>query len=152
MNKLFFGILSLVLFSCSSIKSIHYGHESGSLCYNAFYNKKVEIKLLDGIEYEVYQFHFNNEYLYLTDDNLIPPENSNHIMKLINNDSILEYEFTFHNKFPSLIEGKDENGYYYNYTDTIINIGYSNVKSKKSKRHFDYIIKHLQKCNNKLND
>ncbi|MBA5794066.1 hypothetical protein H1R17_00680 [Flavobacterium sp. xlx-214] len=152
MNKFFFGILSLALFSCGNIKSIHYGHETGSLCYNVFYNKNLNIKSFDGVEYHVYMFYNNNDFLYLTSDNGIPGENYDNMMKIINNDSVAFYEFMYNNKLPRSIKGKDENGYYYNYTDTIINIGYSNVKSRKSKRHFDYIIKHLQKCNNKSND
>ncbi len=146
MIKYIISVLALLLFSCNSIKSIHYGHQNGKLCYDIYYNKKLEIKSFDGVEYHVYMFYLNNDSLYITSDRMIPPQNSNHIMELINNDSILEYEFTFKNKFPPIIEGKDENGYYYNYTDTIINIGYSNVKSEKSKKHFDYIIKNLKKC------
>lgn len=148
MSKYIICILSLCFLSCSNIKSIHYGHKTGNLCYNVFFNKKLNIRSFDGVEYHIYRFYVNNDSLYLTSDRMIPPENSNHIMQLIDNDSVLEYNFVFNNKFPSKIEGKDENGYYYNYTDTIINIGYSNVKSKQSKRHFDYIIKHLKKCKN----
>ncbi len=146
MNKYILVIVSLFFFSCGTLKSIHYGDKSGDLCYTIFYNKKLKIRAFDGIEYYIYMFYLNNDSLYITSDNMIPPENSKHIMKLINNDSILEYEFTFHNKFPPIIEGKDEKGYYYNYTDTIINIGYSNVKSEESKKHFDYIIRNLKKC------
>lgn len=146
MNKYVLGIFGLLFFSCNSIKSIHYGHNTGELCYNVYYNNKLKIRSFDGVEYHIYKFYINNDSLYLTNDRLIPPENSTHIMRIINNDSILAYDFTFYNKFPIMVEGKDENGYYYNYTDTIINIGYSNVKSKKSKKHFDYIIRNLKKC------
>lgn len=148
MNKYILSILGLLLFSCNSVKNIHYGDKRGELCYNVFYNKNVEVKSLDGIEYDIYQFHFNKEYLYITSNSGIPGENHDNMLKAINNDSIFLHEFFYNNKLPSIIEGKDENGYYYNYTDTIINIGYSNVKSKQSKEYFDYIIKNLKKCKN----
>lgn len=144
--KLLFFIFSLFIFSCSNIQSIHYGDSNEFLCYKIYYNKKIKIKSFDAVEYHIYKFYLNEDSLYITSDNMMPPENSKHIMKLINNDSILKHEFTFHNKFPLIIEGKDENGYYYNYSDTIINIGYNNVISKKSKRQFDYIIKNIKKC------
>ena len=146
MNQYIVSLCGLLLFSCGNIKSIHYGDKNGELCYNVFYNKKLEVKSLDGVEYYVYQFHFDNEFLYITSDSGIPGENHSNILKAINNDSVLFYEFAYNNKLPFIIEGKNENGYYYNYTDTIINIGYSNVKSKESKKYFDYIIKHLKKC------
>ena len=146
MNKYFLGICSLLFFSCGNIKSIHYGNKDGELCYDILYNKKLEVKSLDGIEYDIYQFHYNNEFLYITSDSGIPGENHSNMLNIINNDSVSLYEFAYSNKLPKIIEGKDEKGYYYNYTDTIINIGYSNVKSKQSKKYFDYIIKHLKKC------
>ena len=148
MKYIIIGVFSLMLLSCGNIKSIHLGDKDGELCYKLFYNKKVELKAFDGIEYDVYQFHFNNEFLYITSDSGIPGENYYDMMKNINNDSVLFYEFMYNNKLPKIMEGKGENGYYYNYTDTIINIGYSNVKSRESKKHFDYIIKHLSKCRN----
>lgn len=148
MNRHILSILSLLFFSCNTIKSINYGNEGEKLCYNIFYNKKLEIKSLDGVEYDIYQFHFNKEYLYITNDNGIPGENYDNMSMVINNDSVSFYEFAYNNRLPKVIEGKNSNGYYYNYTDTIINIGYSNVKSKQSKKHFDYIIKHLKKCKN----
>lgn len=148
MNKYILSILGLLFFSCNSTKTIEYGDSGGKLCYDVLYNKKIEVKLFDGIEYDVYQFHFNNEYLYLTNNSGVPGENYHNMMKNINNDSVFLHEFFYNNKLPSIIEGKDENGYYYNYTDTIINIGYSNVKSKQSKKYFDYIIKNIKKCNN----
>lgn len=146
MNKYIVGVLSLYLLSCSSIKSIHYGHKTGNLCYNVFYNKRLIVRSFDGVEYHVYMFYINKDSLYLTSDNGIPGENYDNMLNIINNDSTAFYEFSYNNKLPTIIEGKDENGYYYNYTDTIINVGYSNVKSKKSKKHFDYIIKNLKKC------
>lgn len=148
MSKYILGICGLFFFSCGNVKSIHYGEKYGDLCYDIFYNKKLEVKSLDGVEYNVYQFHYNNEFLYLTNDSGIPGENHSNMLNIINNDSVSLYEFAYNNKLPKIVEGKDKDGYYYNYTDTIINIGYSNVKSKKSKKHFDYIIKHLKKCNN----
>jgi len=149
MNKYILVIVSLFFFSCSTVKNIHYGDKSGDLCYTIIYNKKLEVKSLDGVEYYVYQFHLDNEFLYITSDSGIPGENHGNMINIINNDSISLYEFAYNNKLPPIIEGKDENGYYYNYTDTIINIGYSNVKSEKSKKYFDYIIKHLKKCENR---
>lgn len=149
MNKYFLGICGVLLLfpSCGNIKSIHYGNKAGKLCYDINYNKKLEVKSLDGVEYNIYQFHYNNEFLYITSDSGIPGENHSNMLNIINNDSVSLYEFAYSNKLPKIIEGKDENGYFYNYTDTIINIGYSNVKSKESKKHFDYIIRNLKKCN-----
>ncbi len=148
MSKYIICILSLCFLSCSSIKSIHYGHKTGNLCYNVFYNKKLNIRSFDGVEYHIYMFYVNKDSLYLTSDNGIPSENYDNMLSIINNDSIAFNEFSYNNKLPTIIEGKDKNGYYYNYTDTIINIGYSNVKSKQSKKYFDYIIKKLKKCKN----
>src|SRR5690554_4698446 len=120
MNKCVFGMIVLMLFSCGNIKSIHYGRQKGELCYNVFYNKKLNLKSFDGVEYYVYIFYINNDSLYLTSDSGIPGENQDNMLNTINNDSILLYEFMYNNKLPPIIEGKDKNGYYYNYTDTII--------------------------------
>ncbi|UUV22659.1 hypothetical protein [Paenimyroides aestuarii] len=147
MNKYVLSILSLLFISCNTFKSIRYEDRGGKICYKIFYNKKVKIKSLDGVEYNIYQFHFNKEYLYLTNDSGVPGENYHSIMKKINSDSVYLNDFFYNNRLPTIIEGKDKNGYYYNYTDTIINIGYSNVKSEQSKKYFDYIIKNIKKCN-----
>lgn len=148
MIRYIISALALLLFSCNSIKSIHYGHQDGNLCYDIYYNKRLEIKSFDGVEYHVYMFYINNDSLYITSDSDIPGENRENMIKIIRDDSLYYHNFSYYGKLPEKIEGKDENGYYYNYTDTIINIGYSNVKSEKSKKYFDYVIKNLKKCKN----